>query len=138
MRIDLSRWLISLAILPIAACTHDQDNSYGYGFASGYVVVHEAFWGADHDTPYPFTTSGEISCVYYPTFGIEVYFEPVGYIKDSSIGTPLNKAAAQALKQAGMSSNVPYSIKQGADLNEAIALGLKECDKRMYRLETEI
>jgi|26BtaG_2_1085354.scaffolds.fasta_scaffold26163_2 hypothetical protein len=137
MRINLSRWLISLAILPIAACTHDQDNSYGYGFASGYVVVHEAFWGADYDTPYPFTTSGEIYCIYYPDFGIEVYFEPIGYSEDSSIGTPLNKSAAKALKKQNLTPNVPYSIKKGADLSEAIEVGLKECDKRMYRLEIE-
>lgn len=60
------------------------------------------FRSVDHDTPYPFTTSGEISCVYYPEFGTEVYFEPVGYSEDSSIGTPLNKAAVASLKQAGL------------------------------------
>lgn len=90
-------------------------------------MVHEVFWGADHDTPYPFTTSGEILCVYYPDFGIEVYFEPAGYSKDSSIGTPLNKAAAEALKRDGMKPNVPYSIKKGADLSEAVEVGLKTC-----------
>lgn len=93
-------------------------------------MVHEIFWSADHDTPYPFTTSGEISCVYYPDFGIEVYFEPAGYSKDSSIGTPLNKAAAKALKRDGMKPNVPYSIKKGADLSEAVEVGLKACDEQ--------
>ncbi|WP_227676251.1 hypothetical protein [Psychrobacter sp. 1044] len=87
------------------------------------------FWFADHDDPYPFTTSGEISCVYYPDFGIEVYFEPAGYIDESSIGTPLNKAAAESLKQAGLTPNVPYSIKKGADLSEAREVGLKACGK---------
>ena len=124
MRIDMSRRLISIAALSLAACTPAQEDSDK--FVSGHTVVHEVFWGADHDTPYPFTTSGEISCVYYPT-GIEVYFEPAGYSKDSSIGTPLNKAAADALKRDGMEPNVPYSIKEGADLSEAIEAGLRAC-----------
>lgn len=127
MRINMSRWLISVAVLSLAACTPSQNDSYASQFVSGYVVVHEIFWFADHDGPYPFTTSGEISCVYYPEFGTEVYFEPAGYIDESSIGTPLNKAAAESLKQAGLVPNVPYSIKKGADLNEAIEMGLNAC-----------
>ena len=127
MRINLPRWLIGAASVFIVACTPTQDESHK--FVSGHTMVHEVFWGADHDTPYPFTTSGEISCVHYPDFGIEVYFEPAGYSKDSSIGTPLNKAAADALKRDGMEPNVPYSIKEGADLSEAIEVGLKVCDE---------
>ena len=128
MRINLPRWLIGIAILSLTACTSSQNDSYASQFVSGYVVVHEIFWSADHDTLYPFTTSGEISCVYYPDFGIEVYFEPVGHIEDSSIGTPLNQAAQKALKKAGMTPNVPYSIKKGADLSEAVHVGLKACN----------
>ena len=128
MRINLPRWLISIAALSLAACTPSHNDSYASQFVSGYVVVHEMFWFADHDRPYPFTTSGQISCVYYPDFGIEVYFEPAGYIDESSIGTPLNKAAAKSLKKDGMTPNVPYSIKEGADLSEAIEAGLKACD----------
>lgn len=56
-----------------------------------------------------------------------MYFEPAGYSKDSSIGTPLNKAAAKALRRDGMKPNVPYSIKKGADLSEAVEVGLKAC-----------
>ena len=89
--------------------------------------MHEAFWPADHDTPCLFTTSGEISCVYYPIFGTEVYFEPASYSEDSSVGTPLNKAAAEALKRNSVEPNVPYSIKKGADLSDAIEVRLKEC-----------
>ena len=129
MRINMSRWLIGAVVLfSVTACTPSQDDSYASKFVSGNTVVHEVFWGIDHKTPYPFTTSGEISCVYYPDFGIEVYFEPAGYSKDSSIGTPLNKAAAKALKRDGMKPNVPYSIKKGADLSEAVEVGLKACD----------
>lgn len=131
MRIDMPRWLIGAAILSVTACTPTENESYASQFVSGNTVVHEVFWGADHKTPYPFTTSGEILCVYYPDFGIEVYFEPAGYSKDSSIGTPLNKAAAKSLKRDGMKPNVPYSIKEGADLNEAVEVGLKACDE-MY------
>ncbi|MBK3393321.1 hypothetical protein IQ457_05095 [Psychrobacter sp. M9-54-1] len=130
MRINLSWWLISAIVLfSVTACTPSQDDSYASKFVSGNTVVHEVFWGIDHKTPYPFTTSGEILCVYYPDFGIEVYFEPAGYSKDSSIGTPLNKAAAKALKRDGMKPNVPYSIKEGADLNEAVEVGLSLCDE---------
>ena len=125
MRIDMPRGLISLAFLSLAACSPTQEVSHK--FVSSYATVDELFWPADHDTPYPFTTSGEISCVYYPDFGIEVYFEPAGYSKDSSIGTPLNQAAQKALKKAGMTPNVPYNIKKGADLSEAIEVGLKLC-----------
>lgn len=130
MRINLPRWLISIAALSLAACTPSHNDSYASQFVSGYVVVHEMFWFADHDRPYPFTTSGQISCVYYPDFGIEVYFEPAGYIDESSIGTPLNKAAAKSLKKDGMTPNVPYSIKKGADLSEAIEAGLKACGEQ--------
>ena len=127
-------WLISaVVLLSVTACTPSQDRSYASKFVSGNTVVHEVFWGADHTTPYPFTSSGEILCVYYPDFGIEVYFEPAGYSKDSSIGTPLNKAAAEALKRDGMKPNVPYSIKEGADLSEAVEVGLKTCRDEMHR-----
>ena len=128
----MSRWLIILTALLVAACSPTPQEG-----GSGFAVVHEAFWGANHQTPYPFTVGGEISCSIHPEFGPEIYFEPTGYIDESSIGTPLNKAAAESLKQAGMTPNVPYSIKKGADLNEAREMGLKECDKRMYRLEIE-
>ena len=73
MLINLSRWLISAVVLFLAACTPSQDRSYASKFVSGNTVVNEVFWGVDHKTPYPFTTSGEILCVYYPDFGIEVY-----------------------------------------------------------------
>lgn len=131
MRINMSRWLISIAALSLAACSPSQDDRYARQFVSGGVAVHEAFWPADHDTPYPFTTDGEISCVYYPDFGIEVYFQPFGYIEDSSIGTPLNKAAAESLKKDGVSPNVPYSIKKGANLSEAVEVGLSLCSEQM-------
>jgi hypothetical protein len=113
----------------VTACTPAQDDSHKFIF--GYVAVNEMFWGVDHDTSYPFTTSGEISCVYYPEFGTEVYFEPVGYSEDSSIGTPLNKAAAKALERDDMTPSVPYSIKNGDNLSEAVQVGLKVCDEML-------
>lgn len=123
MRINLPGWLVSLMVSSIAACTPVQEESHG----SGFIAVNEAFWGANHDTPYPFTVSGDISCGVHPEFGPAVYFEPVGFIDESSIGTPLNKAAAESLKQVGLTPNVPYSIKKGADLSEVVALGLSVC-----------
>ena len=130
MRIDMPRWLISIFALPLIACSPTEDDRHK--FVSGYIAVHEMFWAIDHDTPYPFTTSGEISCVYYPEFGTEVYFEPAGYSEDSSIGTPLNKAAVEALKRDSMTPNVPYSIEKGADLSEAVEVGLMACED-MFR-----
>lgn len=60
-------------------------------------------------------------------------FEPVGFADESYIGTPLNKAAAETLKRDGMKPNVPYSIKKGADLSEAVEVGLKACRDEMHR-----
>lgn len=121
----MSRWLVILMALSVAACTPAQEQNHG----SGFIAVNEMFWGANHDTPYPFTTDGEISCDIHPEFGPSVYFEPIGHIEDSSIGTPLNIAAAESLKQAGITPNVPYNIKKGADLIKAIVAGLKVCDE---------
>lgn len=123
MQINLPRWLISTALFSITACTPVQDENHDAGF----VTVSEIFWAADHDTPYPFTTDGDISCGVHPEFGPAVYFEPESFTNESSIGTPLNKAAAESLKQAGLTPNVPYSIKKGADLNEAREVGLEIC-----------
>ena len=125
MRINLSRWLISVAVLSLAACTPVQEENYGYG----YVVVHEAFWGAEHDTPYPFTTSGEITCSDHIELGRGVFFNPVGFTDESYVGTPLNKAAADIIKLSRITPNVPYSVKKGADLSEAREVGLKVCDE---------
>lgn len=48
----------------------------------------------------------------------------------SYIGTPLNKATAEALKRYSDIPNVPYSTKKGADLSKAIQIGLKLCDEQ--------
>lgn len=96
--------------------------------------MHELFWGASYDTPYPFTTSGEISCG-IGKFGREVYFEPEGFTDESRIGTALNKAAAESLREAGMTPNVPYSIKKGANLSKTIEIGLRVCDEQRDLVE---
>ncbi|WP_041757614.1 hypothetical protein [Psychrobacter arcticus] len=128
MRINISRWLISLAAaLSIAACTPVQDNNHSIDF----VIVNESDWYGEHYTAYPFTVSGEIVCITHPEYGPSVYFHPVEFTDESYIGTPLNKAAAKSLKQASMTPNVPYSIKKGAVLSEAREIGLKVCDE-MY------
>ncbi|OXL24642.1 hypothetical protein CAN34_05550 [Psychrobacter sp. DAB_AL32B] len=128
----MSRWLITLLALSIVSCTPVvQDENYGAGF----VPVHEEFWGADNDTPYPFTASGEIGCSYHVEFGRGVFFAPMGFTDESYVGTPLNKAAANIIKVIGVTPNVPYSIKQGADLSEAREIGLKVCDEQRDMLE---
>ena len=128
----MSRWLISAAVLSLTACTPVQDENYG----SGYVVVHEAFWGAEHDTPYPFTTSGEITCSDHIELGRGVFFNPVGFTDESYVGTPLNKAAADIIKLSRITPNVPYSIKKGADLSEAREVGLRACDEQRDKTES--
>ncbi|WP_227672312.1 hypothetical protein [Psychrobacter urativorans] len=135
MRVNMSRWLVavasvaSVASVAIIGCstTDSEDERYG----SGFIVVSEGSWDTDHMTPYPFTVpEGEISCGFHPAFGREVHFEPKGYTDESYVGTPLNKSAVDALKQSNLTSNVSYGIKEGADLSEAIQIGLKVCDEQ--------
>ena len=122
----MSRWLTVVASLAIIGCgtASSEDETYG----SGFIVVSEETWGTDHTTPYPFTVpEGEISCVFHPASGREVYFQPKGYTDESYMGTPLNKSAVDGLKLGRLTSNVPYNIKKRADLNEAVQIGLKIC-----------
>lgn len=123
MRINLPKWLIILAALSIAACIPVQENNH----STDFVTVNESDWYGKYYTAYPFTVSGEISCVIYPEYGPAIYFHPLGFTDDSYVGTPLNKATAEAVKHGGMTPNVPYSIKKGADLSEAREVGLKVC-----------
>ena len=125
MRINMSRWLIAIASIAIIGCSSgNKDEMYG----SGYIVVHEQTWNESYTTPYPFTVpEGEIGCASNLAFGREVYFNPKGYTDESYVGTPLNKSAVDGVKLGGMASNVPYNVKEGADLNEAVQIGLKVC-----------
>lgn len=125
MRINMSRWLVAIASMVIIGCSSDnKDEMYG----SGYIVVSEQTWSKNYTTPYPFTVpEGEIACASNPAFGREVYFHPKGYTDESYIGTPLNKSAVDGLKLGRLTSNVPYNIKKGADLNEAVQIGLRVC-----------
>ena len=125
----MSRWLVAIASVAIIGCSNADSEEDSYG--SGFVEVSEATWGTDHTTPYPFTVpEGEISCGSHPAFGREVIFEPKGYTDESYVGTPLNKSAVEGLRRSNLISNVPYSIKEGADLSEAIQIGLKLCDEQ--------
>ena len=126
MRIYMPRWLIAVVPILLIGCNSSTTKNELYG--AGFVVVNEQTWGENYMTPYPFTVAeGEISCGYHPAFGREVYFEPEGYTDESYIGTPLTQSAVDSLEQSNMSSNVPYSIKKGADLREAVEIGLKAC-----------
>ncbi|MEN6671349.1 hypothetical protein AAJP47_13330 [Psychrobacter sp. B38] len=121
----MSRWLIAVASIVIIGCSSgNKDEMHG----SGYIIVNEQIWSKNYTTPYPFTVpEGEIACASNPAFGREVYFNPKGYTDESYIGTPLNKSAVDGLKLGHLSSNVPYNIKKGADLSEAVQIGLKVC-----------
>ena len=125
MRINMSRWLIAVASIVMIGCSSgNKDEMYGVG----YIVVNEQTWSKNYTTPYPFTVpEGEIGCASNPAFGREVYFHPKGYTDESYIGTPLNKSAVDGLKLNRLMPNVPYNVKEGADLNEAVRIGLKVC-----------
>ena len=73
---------------------------------------------------------GEIACASNPSFGREVFFHPKGYTDESYVGIPLNKAAVDGLKLSRLTPNVPHSVKEGADLREAVQIGLKVCDEQ--------
>lgn len=73
---------------------------------------------------------GEIGCASNPAFGREVFFNPKGYTDESYVGTPLNKAAVDGLKLSHLTPNVTYSVKKGADLSEAVQIGLRVCDEQ--------
>ena len=128
----MSRWLIAVVSIVIIGCSSsDKDEMYGVG----YIVVNEQTWNENYTTPYPFTVpEGEIACASNPAFGREVYFHPKGYTDESYIGTPLNKSAIEGLKLNRLMPNVPYNVKEGADLNEAVQIGLKVCDEYEDRL----
>lgn len=131
----MNKLMLSLSLLLIVACNpveQEHDDLYGAGF----VNVDETQWSLEHSSPYPFTVAyGEISCASHPSFGREVYFAPDGFTDESYIGTPLNHAAINSLKHDGMRSNVPYSIKTGADLSVAVNIGLKVCDEQQEFLK---
>lgn len=119
----------------ITGCTPIEPE-YDEYYGAGFIGVDEVLWGFEHTTPYPFTVSyGEISCNYHPSFGREVYFAPKGFTDESYIGIPLNKSAVDSLRQSDMHSNVPYSVKEGANLSEAIKVGLRICDEYQDRLD---
>lgn len=48
--------------------------------------------------------------------------------------TPLNKSAVDGLKLSRLTANVPYNVKEGADLNEAVQIGLKVCYEQEDKL----
>ena len=125
MRINMSRWLIVVASIVIIGCSSDNiDEMYG----SGYIVVSEQTWEKSYTTSYPFTMpKGEIACASNPAFSREVYFHPKVYTDESYIGTPLNKSAVVGLQLGRLTSNVAYSLKEGADLSEAVKTGLRVC-----------
>lgn len=106
-------------------------------YCSGFVEVNETTWLEKHNQAYLFTVrGGEISCGSHPSFGRKIYFEPKGFTGELYIGTPLNKAAAESLKQANIISNVHYSIKQSADLSEAREMSLRVCDEQQDMLDS--
>ncbi len=129
MRINMPWWLITVASVVLVECNSGIAENDLYG--SGFIVVNEQTWDENYKTPYPFTVpEGEISCSSHTAFGREVYFDPKGYTDESYIGIPLNKSAVDSLEQSNMNANVPNSVKEGADLSDAIQVGLKVCDEQ--------
>ena len=126
----MNKLFLSLTLFLVVACA-PVTSEYDENYSAGFIGVNEELWPLEYTSPYPFTVPyGEISCGYHPNFGREVYFEPEGFTDESYIGTPLNKSAVDSLSQNDMRSNVPYSVKEGADLSEAIEVGLRVCDEQ--------
>lgn len=125
--------LFSIIIVGCVPIEQDHPESYG----SGYIYVNETLWALNNTLPYPFTVpEGEISCNLHPPKGREVYFSPIGFTDEYYIGTPLNQTAVSSLQQAHMSPNVPYSIIKGANLSEAIKVGLNLCEEMSDMLKS--
>ena len=61
-----------------------------------------------------------------------------GFTDEFYIGTPLDQAASNSLKHDNMTSNVPYSVKEAADLSEAIEAGLKVYDDYQELLDNGV
>ena len=128
-----------LALLVLVSACKPIPQEYDEYYGAGYIGADEVLWGFEYTTPYPFTVPyGEISCTSHPKFGREVYFAPEGFTDESYIGTPLNKSSVDALNQANMRPNVPYSVKEGADLSDAIKAGLRVCDEYQDRLDNGV
>ena len=86
-------------------------------------------------TLYLFTVpEGKITYGFHLTFGRKVYFASKGYIITFYIGTPLNKSAVDDLKQSNVVPNISYSIKEWADLSEAVKNELKVCYEEKDKL----
>ncbi len=137
MQINNIRLLVGLTFLALVGCTPSPQDDVLYG--AGFIKVNQTLWSEKYTKPYPFSVAGgEISCGSHPKFGREVYFEPEGFTNESYIGTPLNQAARNSLEQDNMASNVPYSIRAGADLSEAIKIGLQVCADYQDRLTSNL
>ena len=131
MRINMYIWLVAIVSVITLGCSSGTTEIENELYGAGFIVVNEATWSENNTFPYPFTVpEGEISCGAHPASGREVYFEPKGYTTEFYIGTPLNKSAVDGLKQARLTSNVPDSIRAGANLKEAIQIGLRVCDEQ--------
>lgn len=137
----MHNWLAGLALVMIVttvACAplSEDDAAHNESYGAGFIEVSTATWSSRYSSVYPFTVAnGELVCSVHPRFGRMVYFMPAGFTDESYIGTPLNRAAANSLKQNKISSNVPYNIKKDADLSDAIKAGLQVCDEQQAMLE---
>ncbi|WP_227687650.1 hypothetical protein [Psychrobacter immobilis] len=131
MHYKITLFAFALSLMGQVGCTPAPEPN-GELYGAGFVPVRDLFWPVDNDKPYPFTVDyGEIVCGQpHAGIGRQVFFLPESLTDESYIGTPLNKAASDSLKQDGLEPNVPYSIKEGADLSEAIQIGLRVCDEQ--------
>lgn len=134
----MNKRILYLALLLSVSACEPIPQEYNEYYGAGFIGADEVLWGFEHTTPYPFTVPyGEISCSTHPVLGREVWFSPKGYTHESYIPTPINRVALDSLKEANMTSNVPYSIKEGADLSTVIKIGLKLCDEQLQSLNSK-
>lgn len=127
MRNYLPRWLTATLLVTASSCTQIDNIEDEY---PGYVAINEELWRFDHSALYPFTANGELSCEDHPLVGKAVFFNPENYTNEFYVGTPLNDSAQRLINLIDVESNVPYTIKDNADLREINALGESLCDRK--------
>ena len=122
------RKIILIILIPnIVACTPvgtppDNVKSFFPIYNGDTLPIDEKSWNSLGYQNYPFLTNGDLACT-----SDEIYFYPENSFNENAVGTPLNRKAEYSIKQHGWQVNVPYKIKQGADLTQAIKIGLDIC-----------
>lgn len=121
--------LLSLYLSGCTPANHVPENNTGSDKLTPYpkyngdtLPINETSWQQLGYSDYPFLTYGDLACV-----NNEVYFYPADSFNETAIGTPLNQQAANALATMQLKPTEKNAIKPGANLSQAIKVGLDIC-----------